>query len=213
MAVLANGDEYTLPDPREHLGTLKVLPVEAALRPTVEYLAIGDEPTLYKQLIAKSREPNIVAHTPNDAQKRFKDVQSLLEWLAKGRDVHWLLGPGHDLAGIIWYGPSKFPLDLPVKPEPEFTFAIRLYNGYAGKGLAKPFMQQSLQEFVRERMQSGAGIPGIWLQTDVDNPAAVRAYTNFGYHEVSRDEKRVTMVLGPDEVLVRAAAGQQRMAN
>lgn len=180
---------------------LKLIEVEEAMKPLVTYLAVGEDEGLQDQLIAKSRQPAILQFTPNDAKKRFGNRQMLQEWLAKGREIHWLLGQDNDLAGIIWYGKSEFPLDISLSETPTETFAIRIYEGYAGHGLARPFMKLSLQTYVKHKQSRGERLTGIWLQTDVDNPAALSAYAKFGYTEVDRDEKRVTMVLTPEQML------------
>lgn len=174
---------------------LKKFPTNELVRPTAVFIAYGDDESLENQLIAKSLQPNILKFTPKDSSERFNNLDSYHKWQAKGRILHWLIGPDSDLAGIIWYGLSKFPLDISLQHTPTYTFAIRIYDGYAGKGLARPFMTQSLQILAKQLGDMSQQIPSIWLQTDTDNPAAIAAYTKFGYVEVHRNEKRVTMVL------------------
>lgn len=169
----------------------------------VQYLGIGRDENLERQLIAKSREANILKYTPKDSSQRFGDQAMLETWLAKGREIHWLIGQDDDLAGIIWYGKSKFPLEIELPEQPEETFAIRIYDGYAGHGLARPFMTLSLQTAAKLKQEKGEKVCGIWLQTDIDNPAAVAAYTKFGYEEVARDDKRVTMILPSESILAK----------
>jgi GNAT superfamily N-acetyltransferase len=172
------------------------LPPDEAMKPLITGLAVGDDPGFVRQLIKKSREPAILKYTPKDAARRFGDADMFAAWQAKGREVHWLLGEGDDLAGIIWYGASDFPLkDLELPQTPGETFAIRLYEGYAGHHLARPFMALSLKAHLQLKRKRGEPVTGIWLQTDTTNPAAIAAYTKFGYREVARDEKRVTMIL------------------
>lgn len=183
------------------MSKLKLIKADESLRPLIEYLAIGEDPKLEAQLIAKSKQPNILKFTPKDSKQRFGNPDMLKHWISKGRTIHWLLGPNKDLAGIIWYGKSKFPLDIELDEIPEETFAIRIYDGYAGHGLARPFMTFSLKVAVEEKRAAQEPIAGIWLQTDIDNPAAVAAYTKFGYKEVFRDHKRATMVLSSQEIL------------
>lgn len=176
--------------------------VDDSLKPLTEYIASGHDEDLERQLVTKSLQPHIVEYTPNDSQKRFATVESLREWrLTKNRELHWLLGPEKDLAGIIWYGPSTFPIDINLSEVPEETFAIRLYEGYVGNGLAKPFMKQSLRLAVEQKREKNQMLCGIWLQTDVGNEAAVASYSKFGYQEVHRDEKRVTMIMVPSQIL------------
>lgn len=183
----------------KNTGLIKVEAPET-MKPAVEFIAYGSDDSVEKQLVQKSSQPNILRFTPKDHKKRFGDIDMLRKWKSKGRIVHWLLGPNDDLAGIIWYGESAFPLDIDLHEKPNETFAIRLYDGYVGHGLAKPFMVQSLIILVSQKKKTGANISPIWLQTDVDNPAAIAAYSKFGYEEVARDEKRVTMVLDTDTI-------------
>jgi GNAT superfamily N-acetyltransferase len=170
------------------------------MKPLITCVAVGQDENLEAQLISKSRQPNILKYTPNDAKKRFGSHEMFKQWLAKGREIHWLLGASSDLAGIIWYGKSNFPLDIKLPETPQETFAIRLYDGYAGRRLARPFMELSLKTAVKLKQARGEPIVGIWLQTDTDNPAAIAAYTKFGYQEVARDHERVTMVLGTSKI-------------
>lgn len=186
-------------DPRT-AGSLQLYDVDEVMRPTVECIATGWSEELEDQLIQKSREPNTVRYTPNDHKKRFGDRQMLAAWKSRGRIIHWLLGPHKDLAGIIWYGASEFPYDLVLPEVPEETFAIRIYDGFAGQGLARPFMTQSLRIYVQQKQSNGEEVSPIWLQTDLDNPAALAAYTKFGYEEVHRDDKRVTMIISSRKI-------------
>jgi GNAT superfamily N-acetyltransferase len=174
--------------------------VDDVMRPLVRQLATGWAASLEKQLIQKSHQENILKHTPKDAAQRFSDSEAVKAWLAKGREVHWLLGSDEDLAGIIWYGPAEPPHPIDTDGLVPETFAIRLYDGYVGKGLARPFMLQSLRVLVDERKASGKPLPFIWLETDIDNIPAVTSYTKFGYEEISRDTKRITMVLPPQKI-------------
>ena len=180
---------------------LRLINVDESMKPTVEYLAVGRDKNLEAQLITKSQQPAILKYTPNDPGQRFGSLEQLEQWLTKGRELHWLIGPDHDLAGIIWYGPSAFPLDIELPEMPQETFAIRIYEGYAGHGLARPFMRLSLQTAVQLKQERGEPVLGIWLQTDIDNLAGLAAYTKFGYQEVARDHKRVTMVLSSADII------------
>lgn len=165
------------------------------LRPIIRCIAVGRDSGLEKQLVEKSRQPNILRFTPNDAAKRFGDQAMLEKWYSGGREIHWLLGEDDDLAGIIWYGKKPFPAEADLDEKPGETFAIRLYDGYTGHHLSVPFMRQSLSIHAKLREEAGEPLTGLWLETDVDNPAALAAYTKFGYREVARDDQRVTMVL------------------
>lgn len=181
-------------------------PADKDLRPLISKVATGSDPGLIDQLIEKSRQPNILKYTPKDAAKRFGDRKMFDAWKAGGREVYWLLGKDDDLAGIIWYGKKDFPFDIDLPEKPTETFAIRIYDGYSGHGLAVPAMRQTLRIHMDAALARGEQPAGIWLETDTDNPAALKVYNRFGYHEVSRDDKRVTMILPSSEI---AAAVQE----
>lgn len=180
---------------------LQLIEVDVAMRPLTQYLALGEDEALIDQLITKSKQAAIMEHTPKDAAERFANRHAFDTWQARGRELHWLLGANNDLAGIIWYGRSTFPVDVDLPEIPEETFAIRIYDGYSGHGLARPFMKLSLKTHVGQKEQRSEPISGIWLQSDADNPAALAAYTKFGYHEVARDDTRVTMMMSSEEIL------------
>lgn len=175
-------------------------PVDQALQPVAAWIATGRNSELDAQLIQKSFEPNIVEQTPNDSRERFGDQAMLERWMQRGRQPYYLLTAGNDLAGLIWYGPTEFPLESTIGPVPQHTFAIRIYDGYAGHGLAKPFMKQTLRLYLDYLASKGEALTGIWLQTDVRNDIAKAVYGKFGYELVHEDDKRVTMVLTPDKI-------------
>ena len=175
-------------------------PVDEGLKQSCLYIAVGSDINLENQLIQKSLQENILKFTPKDSKQRFRNLEMLRKWQEKGRVIHWLIGSGNDLAGIIWYGESELPLELQLKEIPDETFAIRIYDGYTGKGLSGPFMAQSLRIYVEDKLKSGKKPPIIWLQTDTDNIPAIKAYTKLGYKQVHEDEKRVTMVLYSDKL-------------
>lgn len=170
----------------------------------IRHIAVGRDAELEQQLFEKSRQEHIMHHTPKDAAKRFGNERQFVQWLAKGRTLHWLLGEDRDLAGVIWYGKEQFP-DVPLparlREVPDETFAIRLYEGYVGKGLARTAMTNSLTLAASQKASLGEYTQGIWLQTNVDNPAAISTYEGFGYEPIHQDETRVTMVLSPHTIV------------
>jgi GNAT superfamily N-acetyltransferase len=173
---------------------------DEALQPYITAVANGDDDALISQVVAKSQEPAIKEFTPKDASKRFGTEEMFKAWKAGGRDLYWLIGQDGDLGGIIWYGKKAFPLDITLPEPPAETFAIRLYDGYSGHGLAVPAMKQTLRLHVQAATERGEPVSGLWLETDSDNPAAIHVYTKFGYHEVHRTAERVTMVLPASEI-------------
>lgn len=176
--------------------TLQLFESSQALKPWIQHIGIGRDAALEQQLVTKSRQPHILKFTPNDAGSRFKDLATLEQrWNSQKREYVWLIGPENDLAGIIWFGPKPFPLDLKLPEHPTDTFAIRLYENYLGKGLAKPFLEQALSIEHHRRLQQGEAPLSIWGETDTTNPAAIATYDKIGFRHVDTTPDRVTMVL------------------
>jgi hypothetical protein len=176
---------------------LSLVEPDPTLLPLVTHIATGRDADLEKQLVIKSRQPHIMSHTPNDAKNRFSSLDAFEKWLSNGREVYWLLGASSDLAGIIWYGKRTFPINMTLGEIPTETFAIRLYNGYVGRGLAVPFIKQSLRLSAQNKHTQGLAASGVWLETDIDNAAAQKTYLAIGFQEVDRntDTGRVTFIL------------------
>ncbi len=177
-----------------------LIPSDEELKPLILNIATGHDEQLEQQLFRKSQEPDILKYTPKDATKRFGSSEMFDAWKAGGRELYWLLGKDKDLAGVIWYGKKAPPKQIDMPEQPSETFAIRLYDGYSGHHLAVPAMRQTLRIHAEAAQSRGEPVPGIWLETDTDNPAAFKVYTRFGYHEVYRDNERVTMVLPASEI-------------
>lgn len=178
----------------------KLIDADEAMKPLIKYIAVGLDEGLKRQLIEKSKQPHIADSTPSDLRERFGDSVMLSKWLEKGRIVHCMIGSDNDLAGIIWYGKANPPLNVEMNSMPEKTFAIRIYDGYVGKGLAKPFMRQSLQILVKSELEKGKNIDGIWLKTKTTNEAGKAVYSKFGYEEIQSDDKFIVMVLTPQKI-------------
>jgi len=182
------------------MNDLRTYPADPALQPLIQAIGVGVDEDLIGQLVTNSRQAPMLEFTPKDAAVRFKDTAAFHAWQAKGRTVHWLLAEHDQLAGIIWYGPAACPQDLGLDFVPDETFAIRIYEGFNGHGLARPFMLQSLRLYVQQKQAAGQPINGFWLETDLDNPAARATYTKFGYQVISHDEARMMMVLSPSKI-------------
>jgi len=166
------------------------------LKPLISYLGVGNDPALETQLIAKSRQTHVLQFAPNDAGSRFSDAKAIeRRRLTKKREYYWLIGPHHDLAGTIWFGPKTFELDLDLPEHPTDTFAIRIYENYLGKGFAVPFLEQSLALETSRRKAAGESALSLWLEANTDNPAALSSYKKIGFHSVHSTAARVTMVL------------------
>jgi ribosomal protein S18 acetylase RimI-like enzyme len=162
---------------------------------------VGRNPDFEDQIIKKSTEPHILEHTPKDAEVRFANKQVINAWFEKKPETHWLVSTSGDIAGIIWYRQQTIPDTARQAGE---TFAIRLYTGYQGKGLARPFMEQSLQIHVNGNDR----VLPIWLQTDTDNTPALTAYEKFGYEKINEKDGRITMILSVAKQLAIAIPKQ-----
>lgn len=163
------------------------------MKPDVEFIAVDSTPELIHQLVTKSQQEHIKEFTPRDSSYRFKTIKTTNNWLAEEREVHWLIGKNNDLAGIIWYRRAEASIkDVDINME---TFAIRLYEGYTGKGLARPFMKQSLEIYNKRKVLNSKPLNLIWLETESDNFIARNLYEKFGYEVCKTENGRVTMVL------------------
>jgi ribosomal protein S18 acetylase RimI-like enzyme len=154
---------------------------------------------IYKGLTAKAKNQLLVFSQTDEAIKkftsdrqRFKDGKAFLTWRRKGRVIYSLLDKKGDLKGVIWLGKkaldlSGFRLIANIEPEKySFTFAIRLYEKARGKGLAVKFIKAVFADF---------GPKGVWLETGVDNQAALKTYRHFGFRAVAENENhRMLMV-------------------
>jgi GNAT superfamily N-acetyltransferase len=128
---------------------------------------------------ARSFRPHIIQNT--DDGSRFADSSAFLEWARKGRILYCLTDEKFDLGGLIFFGKKHHD----GVPKCDVTFAIRLYEGYVGRGLAKPFMRTA-HEHVAQHYYPG--LNGFWLETAVKNEPARQLYHSFGYIAVAADE-------------------------
>jgi hypothetical protein len=139
----------------------------------VEEPKVALQQVVVNQIVDKSRQDELQETVPRDSTERFVDFDSYRNWAAGGKIIFALLGRDEDLGGLIWF--SKKLNDL--ASDADFTFAIRLYDGYRQRGLAKPFM--SLAHFVLPRVTQSSG--NTWLETNSDNTPAQKLYLDFGY--------------------------------
>jgi hypothetical protein len=178
------------------------------LRPVIKHVAVGDDHDLEIQLVAKSKQPHVLKFTPHDAGDRFSTFESIQERKrTKKRDYYWLLGENHDLGGIIWFGPKTFPISLDLPEHPIDTFAIRIYENYLGKGLAKPFFEQALSIEYSRRQERGQSM-SLWGVTDTDNATALATYTKVGFERI-HDEAGRTYLVMPTSVIAGITSRHQ----
>jgi len=153
------------------------------------------------QLIGKSRQPHVLEFEHEDSSPggRVSSPEAIEAWIRaeQARRVAFPLinlATGRDLAGIAWFsdkamraneGPAGYTL----------TFGIRLYEGYAGRGLCLPFMGA-----VHRLMMSAAQGRGVWLSAKEGNVRAMKKYERFGYRHSHRADGLVYMV--NDDALV-----------
>lgn len=140
------------------------------------------------QLISKSREPHVLEYEGHeDAGGRFLDRQAFKSWARDKKRIFYLLLDGKNLAGVIWFGNRENPH---IDKSYNLTFAIRLYEGFVGKGLSKQFM--NVAHAGMEEYYPGEN---IWLDFAADNLAAQKAYESFGYKYLVKHDGRIIMGL------------------
>jgi len=161
---------------------------------------------LAEQLPKRSQEPAVIEFTPNDYIRpdtgkpgRFFDVNSVVEWIAKGRLALPLITTDEKLMGILWMGPEKPGQEEPEIPGANTTFAIRIYEGAAGQLNSLPYTKIGLAMHAELYNNDG-----VWLEAWGDNPKALNTYEKVGFIEEVRDvskrhgqpKERVYMTLG-----------------
>ncbi len=162
------------------------------------YVVQGLDKSLAEQLVQLSTQPDILHNCPNDAAKRFSNIQAVQKWMEKGRLALPLVRKSSDgtmkLVGFGWMGPGEPGNDEPTINGAKTTFAIRIYDEAKGQGIAKPYTKAIL-----DAHEVLYGNTGVWLETWEDNTAAVKTYENSGFEkvaEISGDRHRVYMTLG-----------------
>lgn len=150
-----------------------------------------------EQLVAKSKEKEIIKQCPEDSLRRFHNYESIQKWSREvGTVVLGFHTQSNDVAGIVFFREKEHPLATP-----QTTFAIRIYEGFSGRGLAKKYMDASHQWAFRQMEETSAMAPwmsgtrGIWLSVKPDNIRALSAYNSFGYKTCGVDtiKNRVIM--------------------
>lgn len=159
----------------------------------IEVYNAQDLPEIYlDQLIAKSRQRHVLEFEGHeDAEGRFKDREAFIAWSKGRRRIFYLLLDGQDIAGVIWFGERR---NEHINESYCLTFAIRLYEGYVGKGLSKSFM--SVAHAGMEKYFPGQN---IWLDFDAKNIAAQKAYESFGYEYIKEKNGRIIMGMNKND--------------
>lgn len=137
------------------------------------------------QIIRLCQEPAIREFCPNDTGKRFKNLTSTANWLAKGRAAFLLVKKNADSDVVAGYGWAGKATSAHV-PQGQTTFAIRIGQAGQGQGLATPFAKIIMQ--VSAKLY---GAKGFWLETWQSNGGAVHVYNKLGFKDVNQvDDER-----------------------
>lgn len=138
-----------------------------------------------KQILDNSRQAHVMKFEGHeDVGGRFKDMEAYREWAEKDRLVYLLMN-GEEVGGVIWFGERE---NENIDKEYSLTLGIRLYEGFVGKGLSKPFMSVA-----HEDMRRFYPAQSIWLDYDQDNTVAGKAYGSFGYQYLTQHDGRIIM--------------------
>ncbi len=152
------------------------------------------------QLVKKSRQEHIQEFEFEDSEPggRFFSIDCLKKWMEVERVTNLMVdSDDNQVAGIDWFSPRIYPKD-PDKIIPigySITFGLRLYEGYIGRGLALPFMQQTHRSLVRYAQGRG-----LWLSVKKNNYIAMNLYRKFGYKYDYETDDLIYMV--NDDALV-----------
>lgn len=139
------------------------------------------------EITAIAKQEGVREFCPRDLTKRFPDEETVeYAWLPKngGRAVFLLRRLGK-IAGYSWTGQET----CPELPECETTFAIRLHEDMAGKGLGAPYT--SVTVFASMALYNARK---IGLETWGSNGGAVSSYVKAGARLVRvKDDMRPTL--------------------
>lgn len=145
--------------------------------------------------VLKTKSCNVAdteLHTNTSDRERFC-THTYEEWYKKERYPFALTSEKKELAGIIWFGPKALPvLDTTESDTTVWdTFAIRMYEPYRGKRLARPFAAAVIHLYRTQK-------PGrkIWLETNEGNVGAISLYEKLHFKKIGYTEsRRLVMVL------------------
>ncbi len=134
------------------------------------------------------------SHSDLDVQKftsdlkRFASRKTFFEWQRQGRIIYTLIDDHQNLLGIIWFGHK----DPPISIKANFTFAIRIYGPARGQGLSQEFMKIAFADLQKNQKESH--ITSFWLETSIDNFAAIHTYEKFGFKKVDQIDNKIIMI-------------------
>ncbi|MDR3290050.1 MAG: hypothetical protein LBT02_02085 [Rickettsiales bacterium] len=113
--------------------------------------------------------------------KRFKDENSINEWLKKGRTIYTLENNGV-LLGIFWFGKAEIPDEI-KEYNMQYTFAGRLYGELRGKGLFREILRNMFKIFIDDKNYDGGGFWG-----ESKNPAMIKSCEKIGFKQVGKNK-------------------------
>ena len=119
----------------------------------------------------------VITEFTRDAE-RFETLEKTLELHEQESQKIFYSLVDTAIKGVIWFGPSEIQYsDAPT------TFAIRIYTGGRGRGLAGDFIEAAHEDFTTD--QGG----DTWLKVQAGNETARGLYLKHGY-EISSDTPR-----------------------
>ncbi len=141
--------------------------------------------SLREQLMVKSKQEAIVRWTGKDAAERFITTDVILA-SESDRTYYPLVQRSADgqldLGGLLFFSPRE-------KHGANYTYAVRLYEGYGRRGLAERLTNTGIDDFALLHPQERS----IWLETDLDNEGAHRLYEKTGFISIIRGDTREVM--------------------
>jgi uncharacterized cofD-like protein len=144
----------------------------------------GLNEALRHQLVTQSAQETIMRFTPRDAAERFTGTDAV-----QAREQDSLFYPlverqGSELslAGLVWFSPRP-------RADANYTFAIRLYEGYYRRGFAEGLSNAAIDDFSRLYPNERS----LWLATDTSNLAARHLYEKTGWQSIIRGDTREIM--------------------
>jgi ribosomal protein S18 acetylase RimI-like enzyme len=154
----------------------------------------------FKKGITEKQINQLIEYTNSDSDiskytgdlNRFSTREQFDNWMNKERTIYTLVDENENLTGIVWVRESLLPEDKEYTKEfdhQEFgvTFAIRLYEGARGKGLAEDFIKDSIKDFDPQKK--------VWLDTKADNFRAINLYQKLGYKIVSKPDQANIIIM------------------
>jgi len=142
------------------------------------------------QLIKYTNTDSLILETTKDLE-RFKNKAIFDNWLKKNRKIYTFVDNSGNLLGIIWFGTKLMPKNIHFTQSLNtshysITFAIRLYENARGKNLSHKFIKLAWEIYSNSKEYLESNAKGIWLETNINNFAAVSAYKKVGFKLVSK---------------------------